>query len=246
MSTARSPFPLRLRAGVRPTTATPRPPVRVWAALVALVCLLAFPTGAAAQSAGAPADAVPLVAGGDTVFSDAGLSCTVVANLAIGDDRFGLLPGACTEGFPHWYADPQLTVPIGPTTGSTYPTHGLFAYENPAVPVEQTPNCGGAPLTSVGDPTVGQAVTRGGTTTGCHSGTVTALNVTINFGGGVVVSGLIETNLCMEPGDRNGPLTSGTTLLGIPVGGSGNCSSGGTTYYQPVAQVLAEYGATLV
>ncbi|MEU1394674.1 hypothetical protein ABZ403_01030 [Micromonospora zamorensis] len=27
--------------------------------------------------------------------------------------------------------------------------------------------------------------------------------------------------------------------------GSGNCTSGGTTYYQPIAEVLAAYGLTL-
>ncbi len=29
-------------------------------------------------------------------------------------------------------------------------------------------------------------------------------------------------------------------------GGSGNCSSGGTTYFQPVNEILSAYGLTLV
>ncbi|MDT0267458.1 S1 family peptidase [Streptomyces sp. DSM 44915] len=242
-----------------PRAARPPRPRAALTALLALLCLLALQTGgtanateasataerAAPTSALATADAVPLVAGGDTVYADAGYSCTVVVNLAIGTGHFGLLPGSCTDSFPHWYADPQLTTPIGPTVSSQYPTHGLFAYDNPAVPVEQTTSCGGAPLTTVANPVVGQAVTRSGSTTGCLSGTVTGVNVTVNFGG-QVVTGLIATNLCWEPGFRDGALTSRTALVGIPVGGSGNCASGGVSYFQPLAPVLAAYGATIV
>ncbi|KAB8159575.1 hypothetical protein FH609_028735 [Streptomyces sp. 3MP-14] len=255
MSIAR---PASRTRSARPT----RPPAALAALLTALICLFALPTGGTAQAAGAEApptaDAFLLrpaadgdgpgaqLAGGDPVFSSGGATCTVVANLRVGNEPHGLLPGACTESFPHWYADPGRTVPIGPTTSSRFPTHGTFGYENPDIPVEQTPNCGGAILTSVGDPTVGQVVMRGSRTTGCQSGTVVGVNVTVNFGGGLIVTGLIQTNLCAEPGDPGGALTAGTTLVGIPVGGSGNCSSGGTSYYQPVAPVLNELGATLI
>ena len=33
---------------------------------------------------------------------------------------------------------------------------------------------------------------------------------------------------------------------GVTSGGSGNCSSGGTTYFQPVNEILSVYGLTLV
>ncbi|RMI27534.1 S1 family peptidase [Streptomyces triticirhizae] len=251
------------RPASRTRSARPaRPPAALAALLTTLICLFALPTGGTAHAVGAEAPATaeafllwpaadddgprPQLAGGDPVFSSGGATCTVVANLRVGNAAFGLLPGSCTEGFPHWYADPGRTVPIGPTTSSRFPTHGTFGYENPDIPVEPTPNCGGTILTSAGNPTVGQAVMRGSRTTGCQSATVTGVNVTVNFGGGVVVTGLIQTNLCVEPGDPGGALTSGTTLVGIPVGGSGNCSSGGTSYYQPVVPVLNELGATLV
>ena len=47
------------------------------------------------------------------------------------------------------------------------------------------------------------------------------------------VSGLIKTNVCAESGDSGGSLFAGTKALGLTSGGSGNCSSGGTTYFQP-------------
>jgi hypothetical protein len=41
---------------------------------------------------------------------------------------------------------------------------------------------------------------------------------------------------------------AGSTVraLGLTSGGSGNCSSGGTTYYQPITEPLSVYGLTLV
>ncbi len=40
-------------------------------------------------------------------------------------------------------------------------------------------------------------------------------------------------------------MASTGTILGILSGGTGNCTAGGTTYYQPIAEVLAAYGLTL-
>jgi len=50
------------------------------------------------------------------------------------------------------------------------------------------------------------------------------------------------TNICAEPGDSGGPLYAGSTALGITSGGSGNCRSGGVTFFQPVVEVLNRYG----
>ncbi|MFB9449317.1 trypsin-like serine protease [Dactylosporangium vinaceum] len=54
--------------------------------------------------------------------------------------------------------------------------------------------------------------------------------------------GLIRTSVCSEPGDSGGPLFAGTTGLGITSGGSGNCTSGGTTYFAPAARAATGYG----
>ena len=88
-------------------------------------------------------------------------------------------------------------------------------------------------------------MTRDGSTTGVHSGTVTALNVTVRYQGGGTVSGMIQTNVCAEPGDSGGPLYDGSKAVGITSGGSGNCSSGGTTFFQPVTEAVNAYGVTV-
>ncbi|HJQ43245.1 MAG TPA: S1 family peptidase, partial [Jatrophihabitantaceae bacterium] len=97
-------------------------------------------------------------------------------------------------------------------------------------------------FTSAATPRVGQSVTRDGSTSGVHSGTVTALNVTVHYSSGGTVRGLIQTTVCAEPGDSGGPLYSGSTALGITSGGSGDCKSGGTTFFQPVTEALNVYG----
>ena len=60
------------------------------------------------------------------------------------------------------------------------------------------------------------------------------------------VSGLIRTNVCAEPGDSGGSLIAGNQAQGVTSGGSGNCTSGGTTYFQPVNEILSAYGLTLI
>jgi streptogrisin D len=66
----------------------------------------------------------------------------------------------------------------------------------------------------------------------------------VNYAEGTV-TGMIKTNVCAEGGDSGGPLFGGTKVLGLASGGSGNCSSGGLTYFQPVTEPLAFYGVNV-
>jgi len=52
---------------------------------------------------------------------------------------------------------------------------------------------------------------------------------------------MIQTTVCAEPGDSGGPLYAGTVALGLTSGGSGNCQTGGTTFFQPVTEALSKY-----
>jgi streptogrisin C len=92
---------------------------------------------------------------------------------------------------------------------------------------------------------VGASICRSGSTTGWHCGTVQAKNQTVNYSQGSV-SGLTRTNACAEPGDSGGSWLSGSQAQGVTSGGSGNCTSGGTTYFQPVNEILTRYSLTLV
>ncbi|MFC8801431.1 S1 family peptidase [Promicromonospora sp. NPDC057138] len=92
---------------------------------------------------------------------------------------------------------------------------------------------------------VGATVCRSGSTTGWHCGTIQALNASVTYAEGTV-SGLIRTNVCAEPGDSGGSLLAGTQAQGMTSGGSGNCSSGGTTYFQPVNEALSAASVSLI
>ncbi|MEU6388024.1 trypsin-like serine protease [Streptomyces sp. NPDC046939] len=91
---------------------------------------------------------------------------------------------------------------------------------------------------------VGSSVCRSGSTTGWHCGTVQQLNTSVTYQEGTV-SGVTRTSVCAEPGDSGGSFISGSQAQGVTSGGSGNCTSGGTTYFQPINPILQNYGLTL-
>lgn len=95
---------------------------------------------------------------------------------------------------------------------------------------------------------VGAQICRSGSTTGWHCGTVQAKNQTVNYSQGSV-RGLTRTNVCAEPGDSGGSWVAGSgwgQAQGVTSGGSGNCTSGGTTYFQPVNPILSRFSLRLV
>jgi streptogrisin C len=138
--------------------------------------------------------------------------------------------------------------PTGTFVGSSFPGND-YAYVRVAAGnnlIGAVNNYSGARVSVAGSTpaAVGASVCRSGSTTGWHCGTIQAFNATVNYSEGSV-SGLIRTTVCAEPGDSGGSLVAGNQAQGVTSGGSGNCSSGGTTYFQPVNEALAAYGVSL-
>ncbi|GGT41523.1 serine protease [Streptomyces kurssanovii] len=185
-----------------------------------------------------------LISGGDAVYAS-GWRCSLGFNVRSGSTYYFLTAGHCTDGAGTWYTNSSRTTSIGPTAGSSFPgnDYGIVRYSNTSLSHPGT--VGGTDITSAANATVGMSVTRRGSTTGTHSGTVTGLNATVNYGGGDIVYGMIRTNVCAEPGDSGGPLYSGSRAIGLTSGGSGNCSTGGTTFFQPVTEALSRYGVSV-
>lgn len=100
-------------------------------------------------------------------------------------------------------------------------------------------------ITGSAEAPVGASVCRYGRTTGWRCGVIQAKNQTISFPEGTL-HGLTRTSICAEPGDGGGPFVSGTQAQGVLIGGSGDCASGGTSYFLPVNPVLAAYGLTIL
>ncbi|MEU0394128.1 S1 family peptidase [Streptomyces sp. NPDC006208] len=185
-----------------------------------------------------------LISGGDAVYATS-WRCSLGFNVRSGSTYYFLTAGHCTDGAGTWYTNSSRTTSIGPTAGSSFPgnDYGIVRYTNTSL--SHPGSVGSVDITSAANATVGMSVTRRGSTTGTRSGSVTGLNATVNYGGGDVVYGMIRTNVCAEPGDSGGPLYSGSRAIGLTSGGSGNCSSGGTTFFQPVTEALSAYGVSV-
>jgi streptogrisin B len=182
----------------------------------------------------------PLLSAGDAIYGTR-YRCSLGFNVVSGSTYYFLTAGHCTDLENTWYANASGTTLIGPTVSSSFPgdDYGLVRYANTSLS-----HPGGF---TVADAFVGERVTRDGSTTGVHTGTVTALNVSVRYRGhpGGTVRGLIQTNVCAEGGDSGGPLYDGSKALGLTSGGSGNCSTGGTTFFQPVREAANAYGVTI-
>jgi len=184
-----------------------------------------------------------LIKGGDAIYATS-WRCSLGFNVknSAGADYF-VTAGHCTDGAGTWWSNSGHTTTLGPTAGSSFPTndYGLVRYSNTTIAKAGT--AGSVDITRAATPAVGTNVMRTGSTTGTHTGRVTALNATVNYGGGDVVYGMIQTNVCAEPGDSGGSMYgSNGVAYGLTSGGSGNCTSGGTTFFQPVTEALTAYG----
>jgi streptogrisin C len=137
----------------------------------------------------------------------------------------------------------------GTFQGSSFPgnDYAWVAVNSNWTPQPWVNNYSGGNVTVAGstEAAVGAAICRSGSTTGWHCGSIQAKNQTVNYAQGTV-TGLTRTNVCAEPGDSGGSWLSGQQAQGVTSGGSGNCSIGGTTYFQPVNEILSAYGRTLV
>jgi streptogrisin D len=187
------------------------------------------------------------IAGGDAIYGGQ-YRCSLGFNVVSGSTYYFLTAGHCGNVASTWYSNSSHSTTLGTRVGSTFPGHdySLFRYTNSSVSHAGSVDTygGSQDIASAANAFVGESVTRSGSTSHVHGGTVTALNATVNYAEGTV-TGMIRTNVCAEPGDSGGPLYSGSTALGLTSGGSGNCSSGGTTFFQPVTAALSAYGVSV-
>ncbi|MFE2040556.1 S1 family peptidase [Streptomyces sp. NPDC059477] len=183
-----------------------------------------------------------LIAGGEAITSS-GVRCSLGFNVVKAGQYFALTAGHCTIGRPTW----SIGTAVPGQTVFPVNDHGVIAHSNPAAADGRVYLYNGTyrDIINAGTPTVGQRIERSGSTTGYRTGTVTGLNATVNYGGGQLVYNTHQTNACAEPGDSGGPLFGGNTAYGLLSGGSGNCTVGGTTFYEPVTRPLGLYGLSV-
>jgi streptogrisin C len=198
-----------------------------------------------ATKAGVPADAFtveaaperpqPLYQGGDAYYIG-GARCSI---------GFAVVGGFVSAG--HCGTTGSTTSsPSGTFAGSSFPGND-YAYIRSSASITGTVNNysgGSVAVRGSQDAAIGSSICRSGSTTGWRCGTIQARNSTVNYAEGSV-TGLIRTTACAEPGDSGGSAITGNQAQGVTSGGSGNCRTGGTTYFQPVNEILSRYGLTL-
>ncbi|WP_230687234.1 S1 family peptidase [Catellatospora vulcania] len=190
----------------------------------------------------------PTISGGQAIYggnSRCSLGFNVRNSAGV---YFFLTAGHCTNISSSWYASSGGGNFIGTRTGTSFPgnDYGIVRYDSTIAHPGNVYLYNGSyqDIVSAGNATVNQTVYRSGSTTGLRSGRVLGTGATVNYPQGTV-TGLIRTNVCAEGGDSGGSLFAGTVALGLTSGGSGNCSSGGTTYFQPVTEPLSVYGVSV-
>ncbi|WP_055490758.1 S1 family peptidase [Streptomyces sp. TP-A0356] len=189
----------------------------------------------------------PLVAGGDAIWGS-GVRCSLGFNVSVNGAPYFLTAGHCGNASSTW-SDTQGGGEIGQTVDSHFPgtDYALVQYDDPNSDHPSAVDLydGSAQqITRAADAYVGEQVQRSGSTTGVYGGSVTGLDATVNYQEGSV-SGLIDTNVCAEPGDSGGALFDGDAAIGLTSGGSGDCTSGGETFFQPVTAALSAEGADI-
>ncbi|MEO7196199.1 MAG: S1 family peptidase [Pseudonocardiaceae bacterium] len=186
--------------------------------------------------------------GGDTITTSSSGRCSIGFNAVRGATRYIITAGHCTNLGGTW-SGPDGSV-IGPVAATSFPGHdfGLItvASQHWAQTHDVDTDNGELPVTGDAPAAVGDEVCLSGSSTGHHCGQVQSVDETVNYGEGVVVSGLTGTNVCAAEGDSGGPFMSGTQAQGVLSGGTGGCLLGGQTYFQPIQLILSTYRLTLL
>ncbi|GAA0924410.1 hypothetical protein GCM10009558_036590 [Virgisporangium aurantiacum] len=182
------------------------------------------------------------IRGGDQYVINGNTLCSV---------GFSVAGGFVTAGHCGGVGSPTLgfnNVSQGTFRGSSFPGNDYAWVQTNGswTPQPWVNNYAGGNVTVAGsqDAAVGASVCRSGRTTGWRCGTIQAREQTVNYAQGAVY-GLTRSNACAEPGDSGGSWISGNQAQGVTSGGSGNCTSGGTMFFQPVNEILQTYGLSL-
>ncbi|MGW1560476.1 trypsin-like serine protease [Streptomyces sp. NPDC002144] len=184
--------------------------------------------------------------GGDAYYIDATARCSIGFSVTKGTQRGFVTAGHCgrsgakTTGFDQ---TDQGTFRASTFPGKDMAWVGVNANWT-ATPDVKADNGQTVQVAGSAEALVGASVCRSGSTSGWHCGTIQQTDATVNYAEGTV-NGLTQTNVCAEPGDSGGPYISGAQAQGTTSGGSGDCTRGGTTFFQPINATLGDFGLTL-
>lgn len=185
------------------------------------------------EPTGKQAPAASVIYGGQRINAANGGYCTSGFNAQNSSGGpVVLTAGHCVKaGKPNWVANGAL---LGSITDYDYPNADWSAI---------TPNAGWAQpnavqtangiqqITAFSTPRVGQSICKTGATSNTTCGSVTAINVTVNYGDGPIY-GLAQTSMYAAEGDSGGSVYDGATGVALISGGP---KGGGNAFVQPLS-----------
>ncbi|MYX55030.1 trypsin-like serine protease, partial [Streptomyces sp. SID8382] len=185
----------------------------------------------------------------DAIFGG-GARCSLGFNVSVDGAPGFLTAGHCGNESQTWSSDQAGAQQVGTVQDSQFPESdfALVMYDDATTQASSTVDLQNGSTQEIGravEASVGLEVQRSGSTTGVSDGTVTGLNATVNYGNGDIVNGLIQTDVCAEPGDSGGAMFAEDAAVGLTSGGSGDCTQGGETFFQPVTAALEATGAVI-
>ncbi|MFD3513803.1 alpha-lytic protease prodomain-containing protein [Streptomyces sp. NPDC058657] len=186
------------------------------------------------------------VRGGDAYHIDEKFRCSVGFSVTKGEQQGFASAGHCgkegakTTGF-NKVAQGSVAASIFPGKDMSWVSVNSDWTATPAVKGEGDQD---VKVTGSVEALVGAAICRSGSTSGWHCGKIEQHGSSVTYAEGVV-DGVTRTTACAERGDSGGSFLSGTQAQGMTSGGSGDCTSGGVTFYQPVNPLLSEFGLAL-
>ncbi|WP_432585343.1 S1 family peptidase [Streptomyces sp. HD1123-B1] len=205
--------------------------------------------GAGGDDAGGGGEAAGGLDGGDAIFGG-GARCSLGFNVTVDGAPGFLTAGHCGNASQTWTSDEAGAQQVGTVQDSKFPENdfALVMYDDANTQAASTVDLQNGSTQDIGravEASVGLKVQRSGSTTGLSDGQVTGLNATVNYGNGDIVNGLIQTDVCAEPGDSGGAMFAEDAAVGLTSGGSGDCTQGGETFFQPVTAALEATGAVI-
>ncbi|MFC0626964.1 S1 family peptidase [Kribbella deserti] len=194
--------------------------------------------------------------GGHQVNMSNGYLCSLGFNAKTSNGtRIFITAGHCTDGRPSFSRN---GVAIGTTRSSSFPGNDYGAVNITSTSWTQrglVERWSGTdvPVRGRSDAPVGSPLCKSGRTTHWTCGVIVARNVSVNYGGGEVVSGLYEHTACVEGGDSGGANLSGNYAQGVTSGAGligGLClekyGQQNESFSQPIGEALSASGASLV
>jgi hypothetical protein len=218
---------------------------RLLAALtLTAACLLGLPATTQAVPAPEP------LGGGDLLYDPTGAMTQCLASFAAvsGSDWYLVAGRGCGSS--------PGTDLYGDITGNAMVLVGTVVSAQPGYTIVHVTNTtdwelvgwiesrsGRLPVSGSAETPIGGPVCLVDHNLGTRCGTVLARNETISVPPGVI-TGLTRTNICASP--RAVAYVSGGDAQGVPIGGSGICTTPGRSWFTPINTILARHRLALL